>query len=200
MSIEVLKELIGRNPDAWLRQSVQYFRDFGFLSMTYEQAKAAMLRGWDAVIPTDAGDNPQFADMFLLSECRAPVWWGDLERIYPNANGYTDLLREWTAIARGVFVPENLTETWSTDQKSAEVVFTLNTVHHRFVHTEQNGDFVDMAIVKRINGLIQSSAYQFEICDMGMPNFVLVLDAAEKSRLRGERGWKFEDTISGSSH
>lgn len=200
MSIEVLKELIRHNPDAWLRQSVQYFRDFGFLSITDEQAKAALLRGWDAIIPADAGDNPQFADMFLLSECRAPVWWGDLERIYPNANGYADLLREWTAIARGIFTPAEIVEMWAVDQKSAEVVFTLNAVRHRFIHAERNGDFVDMAIVKFINGLIQNTLFQFEICDMGMPNFVLVLNTAEKSRLKNERGWKFEDTISGSSH
>lgn len=45
MSIEVLKELIGRNPDAWLRQSVQYFRDFSFLSMTCTKSTNLSIRG-----------------------------------------------------------------------------------------------------------------------------------------------------------
>lgn len=200
MPIDSLRELMRSDPDAWLRQSVQYFRDFGFLSMTYEQARETLLRGWDAIIPPDAGDNPQFADMFLLAECHAPVWWGDLERIYPNTHGYADLLREWAALAPGVFVPENIVETWAADQKSVEVTFTLNALRHRFVHTERNGDFVDMTIVRHLNGLIRHTARQFEVCDMGMPSFVLVLDAAQKTRLRNERGWKFEDAISGSSH
>lgn len=111
MSIDSLKEMMQHDPDAWLRRSVQYFRDFGFLTMTDEQAREAMLHGWGAVIPADAGNDPQFADMFLLSECRAPVWWNDLKRIYPNADGYADLLPEWSAIARGIFSPEEIVET-----------------------------------------------------------------------------------------
>jgi hypothetical protein len=179
---------------------VKYFHEFGFLNISAEQARAAMLRGWNAIIPIDASDNPQFADMFLLAECSALVWWNDLERVYPNTNGYADLLREWAAVARGAFAPEGIEETWAADQRSAVVAFTLNSAGHRFTHDEHNGDFVDMAILRLINSLIRSTPYQFEICDMGMPNFVLALSSAEKSRLKNERGWRFEDMTSGSSH
>jgi hypothetical protein len=200
MSLDALKELMQREPDAWLRQTMQYFREFGFLTITDEEAKTAMLRGWDAIIPADASDNPQYADLFLLAECRAPVWWGDLERIYPDTSGYADLLREWAAIARGAFAPDDIEEIWAADQKSAEVAFTHHGVRRRFTHSERNGDFVDMAIVKLINELIKDTPHQFEICDMGMPNFVLVLTAPEKTRLKRERSWRFEDMISDSSH
>lgn len=199
MMTDALKHLMAHDPEAWLRQSVAYYHAFGLLSLSAEEARAALLRGWDTLIPPEAAANPHRADMFLLAECRAPVWWGDLECVYPGADAYTTLLREWAAIGRGAFAPAALAEHWAADQRTAEVVFSLNGVEQRFTHAASQGDFVDMALVTLINGLIRGTGIQYEICDMGMPNFVIALNAAEKARLRHERGWAFEDRLSGSA-
>jgi hypothetical protein len=169
-----------------------FFAQYGNLSEAElaRQVKSAVARDWDTPFPERAMEDVQAADMFLLMADRNRAWYGDLERVYRGANAYVEVLREWSAISRGAFMPEAITETWKGDAGPVDVEFTLQGKRHRFMHT--GGDMIDTRILALINRLIVPSGYAFEACDnLGMPSFILVLTKPEKARLTAERKWRF---------
>lgn len=184
--------------DSWYIGSVRFFRAMGFFAQYGElsdadlarQVKSAVAREWDSPFPEEAVEDVQAADMFLLMTDRARVWFGDLECVYRDENAYVETLQEWSAISRGIFMPEAITETWTGEAGPVTIEFTLGGKGHRFVHN--SGDMIDTGILMLINRLIAPSGYAFEACDnLGMPSFVLALTKPEKARLVAERKWRF---------
>lgn len=187
-----------KDVDGWYFNSVKFFRAMGFF-MQYENlsdedlsrlVKSLVVQEWDSPFPPRAMKDAQAADMFLLTTDRTRVWQGDIERIYRGANAYVETLKEWSAISRGTFTPEAITETWEGDAGPVILEFTAGGKRYRFTHS--GGDMIDMAILTLINRIISPSGSAFAACDnLGMPGFILVLTQPEKARLITERKWRF---------
>lgn len=189
--------------EEWYLAAIRYFRGMGFFARSAsekDEKLSSMLqdmvsRQWDVPFPDPGRNDRQAADMFLLMADYDRVWFQDLECVLPGENCYASALRQWSAISRGSFMPEDLSETWRSNKGPVNVQFTLGGRRHTFTHS--GGDTMDMAIIRMVNGLIKSTGYGFEVCDnLGMPNFVVVLDKSEKSRLVKERGWNFVEFLS----
>ena len=140
-------------------------------------------------LPPGAEDDPQRADMYMLSTDRQRVWQADLECVYPGEEAYVRFLNGLAAISRGAFAPQAIIERWKGERGPVEVQFAVDGTKYEFVHTA--GDMLDPALIRTVNRSIQMSDVVFEVCDnFGMPNFILALTRDEKTRLTA-RGWKF---------
>lgn len=194
----------GDDPRRRLRDAVHFFQALDFyaayrglpeeeLLERVERDRTAQL---DEPLPLGPGADRQAADMLLLLGDGRRVWWRDLECALPGANAYVAALTEWAAVSRGAFAPTAVAETWRGDRGPAEITFTFDGAEHRVVHPARAGDFLEIGILRDINRLLRPGAPRFAVCDnLGMPNFVVALTAAEQRRLQGERGWTFRDDL-----
>lgn len=181
---------------AWFAEAVRYFRAFGFFAthrLESDDGLAALIRShwlgdWDEYLSGVA--DHQSADQLLLVADTSRVWWRDLEGVYRGSNYYADALREWAAISRGQFAPEQISEMWQSDAGPVNVAFTQAGQRHTFEHT--GGDFLDHGLIQLVNRCLALTPLRYEVAtDFGDSNWIAVLSPAEKARLKSERGWHF---------
>ena len=105
-------------------------------------------------------------------------------------NVNVETLQEWARISRGVFLPQNIAETWESEHGPILVNFTLNGVRCS-IHVDY-GIWADPSMLtNEINPLILQTGYKFELRDLSSIVWVLVLTPDEKQRLEKEQFWKF---------
>ncbi len=181
----------------WYLNAVQFFKAMGYFSKYSASSdeelarllQDAVCRQWDEPFPPGAENDPQLADMYLLSTDRERVWCADLESVYPGENAYVRFLNAMAAISRGAFRPQDITEHWKGERGPVEVAFNSNGKRYAFLHA--GGDMLDPSIIRMINGAIKEAGIAFAVCDnFGMPSFILVLNRDERARLTARR-WKF---------
>jgi hypothetical protein len=179
----------------WFSDAIRYFRGFGFFASHAgsdnelgEAIKAYWHGDWDEFL-AGVRDLPS-ADQFLLVADMKRVCWHDLEGVYRGANCYVEVLNEWAAISQGLFLPEQIQETWQGDNGPADVTFLLDGKKHTFIH--RSGDFLEHGILQIINQTLARTSFRFEVAtDYGDSNWIALLDQDEKKRLKTERGWHF---------
>ena len=124
------------------------------------------------------------------------ILWVDLDDYYDDDdfcqddNIKVETLQEWARISRGVFLPQNIAETWESEQGPILVNFTLNGVRCS-IHVDYGISADPSMLTNEINPLILQTGYQFEIRDLSPTVWVLVLTPDEKQRLEKEQFWKF---------
>jgi hypothetical protein len=110
--------------------------------------------------------------------------------VYPGANYYAGALKEWSTISRGQFAPGQIQETWHSEKGPVEITFYLNDNQYTFMH--RSGDFLDHGLLQLMNQALPNSALRYEVAiDFGDSNWIVMLNHAEKNRLKAERGWHF---------
>jgi hypothetical protein len=135
--------------------------------------------------------------MFLLMADIDRVWFRDLECVYKDDGAYARTLEEWASISRGAFRPSDVEETWESDAGSVRVTFTLDGRRHEYVHRDGNDDFINLEILKMVNGLLRDAPYRLEAADnLGDCRFIVALSREERERVRRDRGWSFCDLLS----
>ncbi len=183
--------------ERWYTSAVGFFRTMGFFpkysGLTYEdlalRLKEDVNRQWDEPWPPGAEEDPQKADMYLLSTDPERVWCADLECVYPGENAYPKFLDGIAAISRGAFRPRDITEQWKGERGPVEVRFTVDAKRYTFIH--KGGDMLDPSVIRVVNDAIKQSGTMFAACDnFGMPGFILALSRDEKAQLAA-RGWRF---------
>jgi hypothetical protein len=114
------------------------------------------------------------------------------QRVSAGEDAYVTTLREWAAISRGAFTPEDIVEHWHSEDGPAEIRFTFRGQRHRVHHPNLRDDYLSMEVLRDINRLVAESGYQFAVCDnLGLPNWIVSLTQEEMNRLRSERRWSF---------
>lgn len=189
----------------WYRDSIRYFQGFGFYTdlidlpddALVERVAARVVAHWDVELPADPLATPQLADLFLLSGDAQRVWWHDLECVYRGAEAYAGALREWATISRSAFAPEGVVEAWAGDAGPVLVTCTVRGVPLRFIHPDGHADFLDMRVLRLLNGALNPAGPRFALPTGPDPNVVIALTTAEQARLRRERGWDFLDFLTG---
>src|SRR5688572_6513862 len=179
----------------WFLDAIRYFRDFGFFASHHgsddevaEVIKSYWGGDWDEFL-SGVSDRLS-ADQLLLVADTKRVWWHDLEGVYQGANCYVEVLNEWSAISQGLFLPEQIQETWQGASGPVDVTFLLDGKKYTFVH--RNGDFLEHGILQLINQTLARTSFRFEVAtDYGDSNWIALLDQDEKKRLKTERGWHF---------
>lgn len=199
----------------WMVEAVRYYRGVGFFSQygalsdeaLAEQAEAAVEDEWgDTFTMGQAGpvvvdewgdtfrlpDHVPFAQLTLLRADATRVWWEDTEADVCATNQvYVETLRAWAGISRGAFSPQDVTETWESDEGPITVRFTLDGVE-RTLHPECLDDWLDLEILVPLNDWLRHTGYAFELYEaFDQTAFIVVLTPDEKARLERERGWRF---------
>jgi hypothetical protein len=195
-----------RESGEWLGEAVRYFRAMGFFAhyadMTDDElaAKIREYHGidWEEYIAGAADQGS--AEMFLLMADVDRVWFRDLEGVYKGDQAYAHTLEEWASISRGAFRPSEVEETWESDRGPVRVTFRLDGARHEYVHADGNDDFINLEILKLVNGLLRDAPYRLEAADnLGDCRFIVALSREERERVRRERGWSFCDLLTGSA-
>jgi hypothetical protein len=199
----------------WILEAVRYYRRLGFFSQYSDLSDEALAEQLEALVEGEwaerftasqselriedewsemlrSPDDVPYADLTLLRTDGTRVWWEDTEADVCAANRvYTETLRAWAGISRGAFSPQEITETWESEEGPITVRFTLDG-HERVLHPEYADDWLDQRIVVPINRWIRKSGYAFEMYDaFDQTAFVVVLTPEEKRKLEQERGWRF---------
>lgn len=181
---------------------VQALRAFGFFpderlsdAAVLSQIYAFYGADWPELLASIR--TPAALDMFLLWPDQSRVWCRDLECVYPGEDAYATSLREWAAISRDQFAPEQIRETWQTDTDPVIVTFTVQGQRATFSHHSGRDDFLRLAILKLDNCQLRDPAYRFEACDdyPGDGRFVVCLHREERAQLQQIRGWTFCDYL-----
>ncbi len=143
----------------------------------------------------DHGNPPNPAEVwdqvFLLAYSEGDVWSGDPEAdVCAENEVYSEVLVEWARISGGAFSPVDIREEWDGEEGPITLSFGLGG-HRVSVAPSYQDDWIDLEVLRQINGLIQSSGRQFECAVDG--NFVLVLclTADQKAKMRAERQFPF---------
>jgi hypothetical protein len=179
----------------WFWDAIRYFRALGFFASHRdsddelgESIKSYWRGDWEQLL-AGVSDYPSADQLFLAADTKR-VWWHDLEGVYRGANFYVDVLNEWAAISRGLFIPEQIQEVWHGDNGPVDVTFLADGNKHTFVH--RNGDFLEHEILQLINQTLSNKSFGYEVAiDFGDSNWISVLNHDEKKRLMTERSWHF---------
>jgi hypothetical protein len=137
-------------------------------------------------------DNP-ISDLVVAGVDDQRVWWNDLEAdVGPSNNVYASTLDAWSAISVGAFAPTAVQETWASSSGPITVAFTLEGKRETLKPSYLE-DWIDPAILTRINALIEPTGRQFELYRaFDQTLFLTALTAEEKRALERDRGWCFE--------
>jgi hypothetical protein len=180
----------------WLLEFVRYYRNLQFFYEYKDLPDHDLARQlesfWEEEMGVTFDPSDPKIDLYLLRWDNNRVWWHDTEADVCIGNEvYASTLEDWADISRGVFIPEDVTETWKTSTGPIELDFTYRDKRYRIDATYLD-DWLDLNILSEINQLIREKNYQFEVCNTGeQTGFVTVLTPAEKLQLEAERGWKF---------
>lgn len=179
----------------WLAKSIKYFRALGFFAgypalsdnELAPQLEQAAKQRHGVIDP-----HNELADLILLSLDDQRVWWDDTEADVCAENlVYEQTLRQWAAISRGAFAPENIREAWAGEQGPVEIAFQLQGRSQILRPTYQD-DYIDLNILSPINEMIARSKIQFAVhAIFDQTAFVVALTQDEKKKLTRDRGWRF---------
>ncbi|HEY9678876.1 MAG TPA: hypothetical protein V6C76_12780 [Drouetiella sp.] len=123
------------------------------------------------------------------------AWMEDTECDVCEENEvYTDVLQEWSDISQGAFLPQNITESWESDEGPIKVTFILNSVK-REIEPKWDEDWLDMDVLDQINEIIAGSGRSFEISTPDQNVMVLCLTPEQKARMIKERDFPFTERI-----
>ena len=113
-----------------LVKSIRYFRTLDFFQpgsqggdLSDEELALSFLSSCMDKSGTPFDPEGKHADLELTSYDKSRVWWGDTEADVARANNeYYRTLQEWALISRGAFQPEDITETWESEEGPILVV------------------------------------------------------------------------------
>jgi hypothetical protein len=168
---------------------VRFYQELGFL---LSEAPDAILRRYEEEMGDPLDPVRPWDDAYLLSFDRDRVWSDDPEcDLCAESRDYSRVLREWSHVSGGVFVPRDIEERWDSETGPIAVHFTLNGVRHS-VRPEYLDDYFDLAILTEINRLMTETGRQFA-CAWDLANFAIVfaIDADGRRRLRDVRQFPF---------
>ena len=152
------------------------------------EVEAGITEFWgDALEP----DDPQM-DLIVAEQDDQRVWWRDLEADVIDGNDvYVTTLEEIGAVSVGAFEPEDISETWTSDEGPVTITFATDGQPHE-ISAAYFDDFIDPGILAPINALIASAGRRFEIYKaFDQSALVMALTDAERTGLEA-RGWCFE--------
>ena len=137
---------------------------------------------------TAIADDP-FADLIVSARDESRVWWGDLEADVDQSNQvYAGTLREWAAISKGAFAPEDIREAWDSGQGPVTVTFT-HAGQPVELKPEYLEDWIDPRILGPINELIAGAGRQFELFQaVDQTAFLMALTEDEREALEARGG------------
>lgn len=190
-------------PEERLLDAAHYYRKLGYFgqdrNLTDQQFDEKFLKFYKDFVDSDW--NPfdsseyydEYAELYVWGEDKDRVWLKDTEADVVNGNDvYVKTLQQWSALSRGAFKPEDIKESWGSDEGPVTVTFTLNgqkrTLHPRFMN-----DFIDTGILLEINEMIRDSGIQFVMVEIDQTVFVTALTAEEKSRIEQDRHLAFDE-------
>lgn len=183
--------------ESWLKESLAYFRGLEFYPGDFEE----WLKRIQAYPQEEYGESwehwigqcktQQAADSAVLALDAGRVWWRDLECVYPGEQAYVQVLLEWSAISRGAFDPQKVSEIWESPDGPVQLSFQAK--GRLYQHLHQGGDYLDMKLLTLVNQAIAFTPYCFEVLfdSIGDGNYVVVLTKSEKTELQTKRGWRF---------
>lgn len=120
-------------------------------------------------------------ELMLASLDLERVWQGDLKIYEDPAHHYLETLQGWQHISRGVWDFQDFR--WGSGLSFACEGDT-------FLFSPRPGHYLDMALLEVVNAAL-NGLQRFEVSDqLGMPNFVVLLDSNRKQALQ-QRGWRF---------
>lgn len=188
-------QLAGAQSNESFGGRVKYYFELGLLGnkdkisldAVTENIRQKYHEDWGGVGKTDGF----LVDMHIIDYGSNKSWWKDTEAdVLKGNNVYINTFKQWGAISDGVFLPKNIKENWMSDRGPIEVIFELNNTTHRFVPRYLD-DYIDMAMLKKINKLLSKSENKFEmVLPFDQSAFVLWLSRKEKIALL-QRGWRF---------
>lgn len=158
-----------------------------------DEELATAIATWRADLSgEDLNPAEYLADLIVLGFDDERIWWRDTEADVGSGNTvYVQTLKEWSAISRGTFLPENVREDWTTEEGPIELTF----VHRGQVvklTPQYLDDYIDLGLLTSINSLIRNSGIRLELYKpFDQTGFIVALTASEKKRLEQERGWQF---------
>jgi hypothetical protein len=118
-------------------------------------------------------------ELMLASLDSQRVWMRDLKLCDQPWEAYLEALLGWASISQGSFRPE---------QPKSELAVEFSLDGYRFRFQPKPGHYLDMGLLDVVNSSLYGGR-RFEVSDqLGMPNFVLMLDAEGKAALE-KRGW-----------
>jgi len=179
-----------------LLETIRYFRKIGFFSGYESISDGVLAQTLENFYREKSGKeydpSSRSDELCVLEFDENRVWWEDTEADVCNGNEiYIETLKEWGAISRGAFTPENLEENWASEEGPITVTFTLNGQKNR-IYPRYLDDYIDVDILGQINKLIRKTGLQFAAYEaFDQTAFVVALTTREKHRLERERGWRF---------
>lgn len=167
---------------------VRFYQQLGFLRGA---DPTAILRRY----AEDHGNPPDPAgvwdQVFLLAYSEGDVWSGDPEADVCAGNEiYPEVLEEWARLSGGAFSPVDIREEWAGEEGPITLSFGLGG-HRVSVMPSYQEDWVDLEVLRQVNGLIAATGRQFECAVDGNFALVLSLTAEQKAKLRAERQFPF---------
>ncbi len=180
----------------WLDHFVRFYRAQNFFekyAALSDAEFADLLMRWYAAAWAQPLDPSEFVtELRLLSSDETRVWWRDLHaNVARGKNVYVTVLQAWSAIARGKFLPDEISETWDSEQGPIALAFLLDDEKVR-VYPRPMGDEIDLGILPPINRLIEKTGVEFCAHEVfAETGYVIAVTEKEKIQLE-LRGWKWE--------
>lgn len=186
---------------SWLVEAVRFYRQMEFFREQENLSDEQLATHLDAEYARRFGrpfpHTGERSDIGLVSFDTSRIWWKDGEGdINPGDDVYVSTLQEWGNISRGSFLPTDIQEVWDHPKARPptgpmRIHFTLNGQRH-FLEPEPGYGWIDFMLLEDINRLIKQTGRAFEEYEpVDDATCLIVLTAAEKSKLRRERKWRF---------
>lgn len=162
-----------------------FFADSAHLSI--QERVVAIKAAYEARHGRPYTMSDDFRDPRLAALDPTRVWWRDAEADVAQGNHvYSDVLAEWAKISRGLFVPEDVRETWSSPEGPIEVVFRHQgesyTLHPTFDH-----DWLDFDALGRVNACLTD--HEFMTVHTGDQTAFVVCCTVDEGVKLQDRGW-----------
>lgn len=185
--------------EEWLEDALDFYQPLGFFSHLKGEQRAVIRALNKSLVeistePITEDDlmTPEF-DLFFLSldptrSLYSVMDFGDY--LAEGNEAYVSSLEALAAISRGVFKPENITESWDTPDGPIRLHFDYAD-KPREIKVETWGGAFDFKILLQLNHLLAGTEYRFEMAPLDEILFVTFLKAEEKSSLERDRDLAF---------
>jgi len=174
----------GKSPE----EIVHFYQQLGFFAGISPASLVERYANEHGKPPQDG--NP-WDDAYLLACDEDLVWTCDPEAdVCAENNVYAEILPQWASISHGAFRPEKITEHWESDDGPVTVSFQLNGQVVTMSPGCQN-DWIDLAVLWRVNSMIEPAGCQFEYAVDGNFAIVLCLTPEQKQMMQARRSFPF---------